>query len=174
MIVNTAIPKITDDFKSVGDIGWYGSGYQLTTSAFQLLFGKIYSFYSTKVTFLATIFLFEVGSAISGAAPNSVAFIVGRAIAGIGGAGIASGAVCITQYLLLFLREDPSSHIFFIRLASSYTPYRYKNVRSIKACSAPSLELPLSSDPCWEECSHLKSVGGGAFTSTSLLVDLSC
>jgi MFS family permease len=109
MIINTAIPKITDDFNSVGDIGWYGAGYQLTTSAFQLLFGKIYSFYSTKITFLVTILLFELGSAISGAAPNSVAFIVGRAIAGIGGAGIASGAVRLAYCcfsILLSLHEN--------------------------------------------------------------------
>lgn len=39
--------------------------------------------------------IFEVGSAICGVSPNSVALIVGRAIAGIGGAGIFSGALII-------------------------------------------------------------------------------
>lgn len=39
--------------------------------------------------------IFEVGSAICGASPNSVALIIGRAIAGIGGAGIFSGALII-------------------------------------------------------------------------------
>jgi MFS family permease len=93
MIITTAIPQITNDFNSVTDIDWYGSAYQLTTCAFQLLFGKIYSFYSIKATFLISVFLFEAGSAVSGAAPNSDAFIIGRAIAGIGGAGILSGMV---------------------------------------------------------------------------------
>jgi MFS family permease len=115
MIVNTAVPSITDDFNSVGDICWYGSGYQLTTNAFQLLFGKIYSFYSTKVTFLVTTFLLEVGSAISGAAPRSVVFIVGRAISGIGGAGIASGALCLSKVLCL-------SCSFFVRIQADMTP----------------------------------------------------
>lgn len=95
MIITTAIPQITDDFKSVTDIGWYGSAYLLTTCAFQLLFGKLYSFYSIKATFLTTIILFEVGSAVCGAAPTSVAFIVGRAIAGLGAAGIFSGVVSL-------------------------------------------------------------------------------
>ena len=75
------------------DIGWYGSAYLLTTCAFQLLFGKLYTFYSVRGVFLTTVFLFEVGSAICGAAPNSVVFIVGRAIAGSGAAGIFSGVV---------------------------------------------------------------------------------
>lgn len=77
------------------DIGWYGSAYLLTNCSFQLSFGKLYSFYSVKGVFLASIALFEIGSAICGAAPNSVAFIVGRAIAGLGSAGIFSGGVSL-------------------------------------------------------------------------------
>ncbi|EFY84810.1 putative aflatoxin efflux pump AFLT [Metarhizium acridum CQMa 102] len=92
-ILATAVPRITDDFKSLGDIGWYASAYMLTTAACQLLFGRIYKFYSTRRTFLATIVIFEVGSALCGAAPNSPAFIVGRAIAGVGAAGIWTGSM---------------------------------------------------------------------------------
>lgn len=47
-IVSTAIPQITQDFHSLGDIGWYGSAYQLTTAASQLVFGRIYKFYEVK------------------------------------------------------------------------------------------------------------------------------
>ena len=50
---------------------------------------------SLKWTFVGAVLIFEVGSAICGASPNSVALIVGRAIAGIGGAGIFSGALII-------------------------------------------------------------------------------
>lgn len=39
-IIATAIPKITDHFDSLGDVGWYGSAYLLTTCALQLFFGK--------------------------------------------------------------------------------------------------------------------------------------
>lgn len=77
------------------DIGWYGSAYLLTNCSFQLLYGKIYTFFSIKAVFLSAVFLFEVGSAICGAAPNSTSFIVGRAIAGLGSSGIMSGAVCL-------------------------------------------------------------------------------
>ena len=47
-IVATAIPRITEEFHSLGDIGWYGSAYQLTTAASQLVFGRVYKFYETK------------------------------------------------------------------------------------------------------------------------------
>lgn len=42
---------------------------------------------------LSSILLFEVGSVVCGAAPNSTAFIVGRALAGIAAAGIFAGSV---------------------------------------------------------------------------------
>lgn len=47
-IIGTAIPAITNEFHSVGDIGWYGSAYQLTTAASQLVFGRVYKFYNIK------------------------------------------------------------------------------------------------------------------------------
>jgi MFS family permease len=46
--------------------------------------------------FLVAIAIFEVGSLICGVDPTSIALIVGRAIAGVGSAGVFSGA-----YLLI-------------------------------------------------------------------------
>ena len=97
-IIATAIPRITDDFKALGDVGWYGSSYLLTTCACQLLFGKFYSIFSIKWTFLTALLIFEVGSLVCGAAPNSIALIIGRAIAGLGGAGLFSGSLIIVAY----------------------------------------------------------------------------
>ncbi|KAI1394327.1 MFS general substrate transporter [Hypoxylon trugodes] len=98
LIVTTAIPKITDEFHSVTDVGRYGSAYLLTNCAFQLFFGKLYVISSIKAVFLASILTFEINSAVCGAAPNSAALIIGRAIAGLGSAGIFSGAVTVTVY----------------------------------------------------------------------------
>lgn len=49
-IIATAIPKITDDFGSITDIGWYGSAYLLTATAFQPLYGKIYTIFNVGHT----------------------------------------------------------------------------------------------------------------------------
>ena len=73
----TAIPYITDQFKNLNDVGWYGSVYLLMTCAFQLLYGKLYKFFSIKGVFLFGLFIFEVGSLICGVAPNSISLIVG-------------------------------------------------------------------------------------------------
>ena len=42
--------------------------------------------------------IFEVGSVVCGAAPTSNALIIGRAVAGVGAAGIFSGALTILAY----------------------------------------------------------------------------
>ncbi|PQE05042.1 major facilitator superfamily transporter protein [Rutstroemia sp. NJR-2017a BBW] len=113
-IVATATPRITDDFTALNDVGWYGSAeYALlavrflsmvrlidyyassfmTFAAFQLIFGKLFTFYSTKKVFIVLVAIFEVGSLICATAPTSIAFIVGRACAGLGSAGINAGFI---------------------------------------------------------------------------------
>ncbi|KAJ4301169.1 MFS sugar transporter [Kalmusia sp. IMI 367209] len=106
-IIATAIPRITDQFKALNDVGWYGSAYLLTTCATQLIYGKFYTFYSIKWVYISALFIFEVGSLICGVAPNSTALIIGRAIAGVGSAGIFSGAVLIIT-VSVPLRQRPA------------------------------------------------------------------
>jgi MFS family permease len=76
------------------------------------MFGKFYTFFNVKYVFLVAIAIFEIGSAICGAAPNSIAFIIGRAVAGLGSAGIMSGVVSYTllsfQQLSGFFLSGPT------------------------------------------------------------------
>ncbi|KAJ5983525.1 hypothetical protein N7481_005624 [Penicillium waksmanii] len=97
-IIGVAIPKITDQFKSISDIAWYGSAYFLTSTALQPSYGRIYKIFSVKWGFLIAVLIFEIGSLICAVAPSSTVLIVGRAIAGIGVAGIFSGALVIISF----------------------------------------------------------------------------
>ena len=72
----------------------------LTACSFQLIVGRMYTFYNPKWVFLIAIGIFELGSVVCGAAPNSIAFIIGRAIAGAGASGIFSGAIVIMLNLV--------------------------------------------------------------------------
>ncbi|KAJ7481380.1 major facilitator superfamily transporter [Mycena galericulata] len=97
-IIDTAVPKITDEFRSLNDVGWYSSAYLLTTAGTQLLFGKFYTHFSIKRVYVISIVVFELGSFVCGAAQTSNIFIIGRAIAGIGNAGIFSGGLVIIAH----------------------------------------------------------------------------
>ncbi|GAB1313414.1 hypothetical protein MFIFM68171_03624 [Madurella fahalii] len=99
-IVSTAAPAITSNFNSLVDVGWYGGAYQLGSSAFQPLTGKIFRYFSIKWSFLVFFFIFELGSLLCGAAQSSPMFIVGRAIAGVGSSGLSNGALTIISAVL--------------------------------------------------------------------------
>ena len=58
-IIATAIPRITTAFNSLGDVGWYGSSYLLTTCSLQPPFGKVYTYFDVKWTYLFALTLFE-------------------------------------------------------------------------------------------------------------------
>ncbi|KAL4869244.1 hypothetical protein BDV12DRAFT_185304 [Aspergillus spectabilis] len=73
-IIATAIPAISSQFRAATDIAWYGAAYSLTMSALQPLSGKISTIFSLRC---------------------STMFIVGRAVAGIGGAGVVSGGLSV-------------------------------------------------------------------------------
>ncbi|KAM0545294.1 hypothetical protein ACHAO7_008433 [Fusarium culmorum] len=105
-IIGTAIPTISAEFNSFGDIAWYESAFLLPLCVFQLSFGLVFKYYSTKWVLFILTAIFEIGSIVCAAAPNSNALIVGRAITGIGGAGIGSG-VFIYITLLFPLEERP-------------------------------------------------------------------
>jgi Major Facilitator Superfamily len=113
-IIATAIPRITTVFNSLDDVGWYGSAYLLTTTSLQPSFGKIYTYFNIKWTYIFAISIFEAGSVICAAAANSRMLIIGRAVAGIGAAAIFSGGMTIVGYSVP-LRKRP----IYIGLLSS-------------------------------------------------------
>ncbi|TKA69191.1 hypothetical protein B0A55_07076 [Friedmanniomyces simplex] len=90
-----AIPSITNHFNSLPDIGWYSASYQLASAVLQPLAGKVYVHFSNKWSFISFFALFELGSLLCGVATSSKMLIVGRAVAGMGTAGLQNGAMTI-------------------------------------------------------------------------------
>ncbi|KAL2284631.1 hypothetical protein FJTKL_08730 [Diaporthe vaccinii] len=108
-ILATAVPKITDELHSLEDIAWYGSTFFVTSGGFQSSWGKAFKYFSLTATYLTAIFIFELGSLICGVAPTSTALVVGRAIAGIGAAGVSSGT-----YILIAFAARPERRPVFV------------------------------------------------------------
>lgn len=70
----------------------------MTFGGSQPSWGKVYRYYPLKTTFLVSLSLFELGSLICGVAPSANVLIVGRALAGFGGAGMATGTLTIIAF----------------------------------------------------------------------------
>ncbi|KAF4332766.1 major facilitator superfamily transporter [Fusarium beomiforme] len=94
-IVATAVPAITDHFHTVAHIGWYSSAFRLCVCAFQFMFGKAYKIFSVKRIFLLANVISILGSILSGSATSSTMLVVGRAVAGLGSAGLFGGSFII-------------------------------------------------------------------------------
>ncbi|KAG8850141.1 hypothetical protein FRB96_000516 [Tulasnella sp. 330] len=94
-ILATAIPKISSDFDALEQQTWIASAYFLTQSGFILTYGQLLAVANTKWIYLIAVSIFEIGSIICGAAPGMNVLIFGRALAGVGAAGIFVTTLCI-------------------------------------------------------------------------------
>ncbi|TEY56427.1 hypothetical protein BOTCAL_0225g00070 [Botryotinia calthae] len=138
-IIATAIPKITSVFNSLDDVGWYGSSYLLTTTALQPSFGRIYTYFDVKWTYLFALVLFEIGSIICAAARNSVMLIVGRAVAGAGASALFSGGMTIVGFSVPLIKRP----LYIAMLSSMF---------GISSVVGPLLGGALTDKASWRWC----------------------
>ncbi|TVY40479.1 Efflux pump [Lachnellula occidentalis] len=157
-IIATAIPAITNEFNSLGDVGWYSSAYLLTNCSLVVVYGRIYSFCSPKLVYMACIFLFEAGSAVCGAAPRSSILIAGRAVAGTGSAGIFSGSIIIMVHTVP-LHKRP---LYMAMLGSMW---------GLASSVGPIMGGALTSKLSWRWCFYINlPIGAIAFLVVGFLV----
>ncbi|KAJ1557041.1 hypothetical protein HK405_001013, partial [Cladochytrium tenue] len=96
-IVSVALNAIATDFNSLNQIAWVATAYFLTTTAFVPSYGQLADIFGRKWVFLAAIGVFEIGSALCGAATSMNMLIGARAVAGLGGGGIMSLVLIIVS-----------------------------------------------------------------------------
>jgi MFS family permease len=90
---------IVEAFGHVDQLAWVGAGFPMGSAAIILPVGNMFTSFNMKWLFVASVTLFEIGSAVCGAAPNMTALIVGRVLAGSGGSGIYLGSLNIVSAL---------------------------------------------------------------------------
>ncbi|KAF9870609.1 hypothetical protein CkaCkLH20_11915 [Colletotrichum karsti] len=91
-IVAVIQATIVAEFDSLNNLAWINVGFLMGGTAFNMVWGQVYGQFNSKWVYIFNVVLFEIGSAICGAAPTMDALIVGRVICGIGGSGLYNGA----------------------------------------------------------------------------------
>ncbi|KAJ2486960.1 hypothetical protein EV174_000809 [Coemansia sp. RSA 2320] len=87
-IVSTAIPKIAHEFNALPSAAWIATAYMVTITALQPMYGRLSDIFGRVASLIGAIILFIAGSAASGWASSMGLLIFGRALQGVGGAGI--------------------------------------------------------------------------------------
>jgi len=85
---------IVEEFGGIQQLSWLSVGFLLCATATTLFWGRIYGQFDAKWLYIFHVAIFEIGSAICGAAPSMNVMILGRAITGLGGSGLYVG--CMT------------------------------------------------------------------------------
>ncbi|KAI1335922.1 MFS drug efflux transporter [Xylariaceae sp. FL0016] len=88
-------PTIEETFHDVSRLTWISVAYLLGAASMNLFWGQLYTRLDAKWTYIGCLTLFEAGSALCGGAPNMTAFIFGRAMCGLFGAGMYVGSMAL-------------------------------------------------------------------------------
>ncbi|KAI8228110.1 Efflux pump patC [Colletotrichum sp. SAR 10_86] len=94
-VVADVQPQIVLQFDAITDIAWLAVAFIMAATSTNLLFGQLYSHLKPKWLYIGSVVVFEVGSAVCGAAPTMNALIVGRALCGLGGVGMYLGVMTL-------------------------------------------------------------------------------
>ncbi|WP_031069349.1 MDR family MFS transporter [Streptomyces sp. NRRL WC-3742] len=100
LIVGTAMPTIVHDLGGAEHLSWVVTAYTLAMAASTPIWGKLGDLYGRKGTFLTSIVIFLVGSALSGLSQTMNELIGFRALQGLGAGGLMVGVMSIMGALV--------------------------------------------------------------------------
>src|SRR5215210_7157412 len=89
-ILASALPTIGREFGDVHNLPWLITMYMLAATAIVPLYGKIADIRGRQFTLRIAICAYIAGALVCALAPNMVLLILGRALHGLGGGGLAS------------------------------------------------------------------------------------
>ncbi|WP_377269955.1 MDR family MFS transporter [Peterkaempfera sp. SMS 1(5)a] len=100
LIVGTAMPTIVGDLGGAEHLSWVVTSYTLATAASTPIWGKLGDLYGRKGTFIISIVIFLVGSALAGLSQTMGELIGFRALQGLGAGGLMVGVMSIMGALV--------------------------------------------------------------------------
>lgn len=99
-IVADVQPQIIETFPgSIDKLPWLSVAFALGAASTTLVWASLFGSFNNKPLYLIALILFEIGSAICGSANMMDVLVFGRALAGLGGAGLYLGVLTLLSAL---------------------------------------------------------------------------
>src|ERR1700752_1722525 len=89
-ILASALPTIGREFGDTQNLPWLITAYLLAATAIVPLYGQIADIHGRRFTLRIAVLTYMAGSLVCALAPNMLVLILGRALHGLGGGGLAS------------------------------------------------------------------------------------
>ncbi|KAJ6629312.1 ABC transporter [Mycena sp. CBHHK59/15] len=157
-ILSTALPRIASDFNAFSQQGWVASAFVLTQTAFILFFSQLLRIYPGKYTLLASVTIFEVGSAVCGSAKDVNTLIGGRALSGVGAAGLLTSMLQITAQVT---RLEDRPMLFGL----------FESVFALASIIGPLMGGALTDHVTWRWCFYINlPIGGVTLVAITFLL----
>jgi MFS family permease len=90
---------IADDLEAYESVSWFTSAYLVAMASIVPLTGRLSYIMSPRVLMFFSTFIIGIGTLTSGLAPTLAIFLTGRAVGGVGAAGIASVSIILVVQL---------------------------------------------------------------------------
>ncbi|KAL5498760.1 hypothetical protein ACEPAH_2115 [Sanghuangporus vaninii] len=96
-IVASSFASIGSELHQLQSTAWVATGYMLTLTSFQPLYGKLSDIFGRKPCLLFAFLVFGIGCLLCGLARTMSELIAARALQGLGGAGITTVITILTS-----------------------------------------------------------------------------
>ncbi|MEU3346786.1 MDR family MFS transporter [Streptomyces sp. NPDC006700] len=100
MIVAPALPTIVGDLGGLNHLAWVTTGYILASTVATPIWGKLGDLLGRRITFLSSIVIFLVGSALCGMSQNMGELVGFRALQGLGAGGLMVGVMAVVAEIV--------------------------------------------------------------------------
>ncbi|KAJ7458359.1 major facilitator superfamily domain-containing protein [Mycena galericulata] len=153
----TALPRIASDFDSFSLQGWVATSFVLTQSVFILFYGQLLRIFAAKWVLVTAIVIFETGSLICGVSHNVDQLIAGRAVSGLGAAGIF---VAMIQIISQVTRLEDRPRLFGL----------FGAVFGLSSIVGPLIGGGFTDHVTWRWCFFINLPGGVSLTAVTFLL----
>ncbi|PGH30109.1 hypothetical protein GX50_07129 [[Emmonsia] crescens] len=111
-ILESIHPVISSHFHVANSASWLSTGFLLTCTVFQPIFGQISDIFGRRVPYLISIAIFFISTIWCGAAWNFSSFLAARLLCGVGASGVTSlGAIICSDLIYIEHRGIYQSYI---------------------------------------------------------------